>query len=134
MDGSNSSIAGGNIKPARFVKQSTTAGSVLQAGAGEAVYGISHNTTRNLPLEGWDDGFHAKANENCGVWGNLCKQVPLVSGGAVGVGDYLKSDSDGRGVATTTDRDKYGAIARTPATAANQIIMVDVVIGERSTA
>jgi hypothetical protein len=134
MYGSNSAIAAGNIKPKRFLKQGAVPGTVLQAGAGEAVYGISHDGTRNLPLEGWDDGFHAKAGENCGVYGNGCKQVPITAGGVVAVGDYLKADADGRAVAASADRDAYGAIARTTATAAGQEIMVDVVLGERSKA
>lgn len=125
-------VADGNVKPGRFVKRGTVAGHVAQAGAGERTCGISHTNVRNAAVPGWDDGYHAIAGEQVAINGNTVENAPLISGGVITPGAYLKSDSDGRGVVATTDKDEYGAIARTGATAANQLISVDVVQGQLS--
>jgi hypothetical protein len=49
------------------------------------------------------------------------------SGTAIAAMDYLKSDSSGRGVKTTTNGDEVGAQALEAATTANAIIAVRVV-------
>lgn len=112
-------VANGNVSPSRFVKLDTTTGvkdRVVQAtdgaaSAGDPIYGISGAGVRNAPLAGWDDGYHAIAGENCMVWGMPEKDVFLELGGTVTVGAFLKSDANGKGVATTTTGDNVGARA-----------------------
>lgn len=111
MLGSFSKIAGGDIAPARFVKLHTTEGQAVQCGAGEAIFGISQPSTRRLALAGWDDGFAAKSGENVNIIGPGDDEGLLELGGTVTVGQYLKSDADGKGVAATTDKDFVGAQA-----------------------
>jgi hypothetical protein len=103
--------AGGNISPCRFVKQSTTAdNTVLQAGAGETVYGISQAGVRRTPYSSLDDGYAAIAGEDLEVFGvgEVCN---LELGGTVTRGDRVKSDANGKGVTSATNGDEYGAIA-----------------------
>lgn len=133
MAESYSAVASGNIAPCRFVKYSTTAGQVTQCGAGEAAVGISQEQIRNAPYGSLDDGYAAIANERLRVYGEPEQDVMLELGGTVTRGAFLKSDADGKGVATTTDQDKYGAIAR-EAGVSGDLVRVQVKIGERSTA
>lgn len=109
--------ASGNISPSRFVKLTTTAdGEVTQAGAGEQIYGISQKTTRRTPYGALDDGYAAIAGENVGVHG-IGEECLLEAGGTVAPGDRLKSDASGKGVATTTNLDEWGAICLQAGTA-----------------
>jgi hypothetical protein len=124
-------VAGGNITQRRFLKQSAV-GVVVMATAGtssrgDPVYGISGEGTRNAPYSTLDDGFLAIAGENVKVRfpGEVCQ---LTAGGNVAVGNRLKSDSTGRGVAATANGDQYGAVALS-AGAANESILVRVEIG-----
>ena len=103
-------VAGGNISPHRFVKPSTTADhTVLQAGAGEKVVGISQRGTRNVPYSSLDDGYAAIAGESLRVYstGETCL---VECGGTVTPGDRLKADSNGKAVVASSG-DEYGAIA-----------------------
>lgn len=105
-------VAGGNVAPSRFVKLDVSnKGKVLQAGAGEMVFGISQEGTRNIPYSTLDDGFAAIAGENLRIYGPGDNGMMLELGGTVAVGDRLKSDANGKGVATTTANDEVGAIA-----------------------
>lgn len=112
-------MANGNIKPCRFTKWDTTAdGKVLQAGAGDKISGVSQKGTRLPPLADgiitFDDGYAAIAGDPIMIYrpgGQYGFEILLVLGGTVTRGDRLKSDSDGRGVMTTTNLDEVGAIA-----------------------
>lgn len=103
--------AGGNISPARFVKPDTTTDEqVLQCGAGDRIIGVSQAGTHRTPYSTLDDGYAAVATEEIEVFG-IGEQPWLELGGTVAVGDRLKADANGKGVATTTDLDEWGAIA-----------------------
>ncbi len=105
-------VANGNVAPSRFVKlDTTTEGRVLQATAGDKIYGISQQGTRNTPYGALDDGFAAIAGENLNIYGPPEKDVLLELGGTVTRGDSLKSDANGKGVTTTSTGDWIGAIA-----------------------
>src|SRR4051794_2591226 len=106
-----SQVANGNIYPCRFVKDDTADGMVVQAGAGDRVRGISGSGTRSAPYPGLDSAYHAVAGDNCLLYGPGTRDVPLELGGTVTKGGRIKSDADGKGVASTTDKDQYGAIA-----------------------
>lgn len=133
MHGSYTKIANGNIKPGRFVKIDTTnSNRVVQAGAGDRIYGISKMGTRNIALSGLDDGYVAIAGEAVHIYGPGDPGVELVLGGTVTAGDFLKSDADGCGVVADTNLDDYGARTAVSGVATEQI-PVEVLIGERST-
>lgn len=125
-------VAGGNVSQRTFLKQSAL-GKVVSAtdgtsSAGDIVYGIAGEGTRNAPYSTLDDGYLAIAGENVKVRfpGEVCL---LRSGAAFAVGARLKSDSTGRGIAVTTAGDNYGAVALELATAADQFVKVRVECG-----
>lgn len=107
-------IAGGDVRPARFVKQSTSAdNTVLETDANEEVFGISTNATQDAPLPN-ADGDAAEAGDpvHINTPGMIC-DLEIGSGG-VTRGAWIKSDADGKGVlaATTgTTAQNYGAKA-----------------------
>jgi len=109
---SYSLTADGDIRPSRFVKLATgTAGRVAECDAGEQIYGVSGPSVRNAPYSTLDDGLHAVAGEGVLVYGPPEKDVMLELGGTVTRGQFLKSDADGKGVASTADQERVGAIA-----------------------
>lgn len=125
-------IAGGNVAPCRFVTLGTN-GRVTQSTAGQQVFGVSGQGTRFPPYGSLDDGYHAIAGEDCEVHGPPEKDVLLDIGGTVTVGAFLKSDANGKGVASTTDREDVGAVALQAGSDGDQI-RVQLILMERSTA
>lgn len=124
-------IADGNIAPMCFVKASGASGDnrCLQAGAGDPIIGISQQQQRNAPWGPLQDGYAAKQGEQLRVFG-LGEVTWLLVGGTVAVGNRLKSDANGKGIATTADGDEYGAIALEAGTSGQQI-RVQVQLGQR---
>lgn len=95
-------VAGGDIRPCRFVKISTAADfTVLEADANEEVFGISTNATQDAPIPN-ADGDAAEAGDQVHV--NQPGTFALLELGSGGVtrGGWLKSDADGKGVAVAT--------------------------------
>lgn len=107
-----------------FVKLDTTANQIAVAGAGDKILGIL------------EDDPPSGAAGKVRISGGTTKLVVDGSGTAIAIGDYLKSDASGRGVKTTVDRDKVGAMALAASSAAGDIIEVLVLPPgtERSTA
>jgi hypothetical protein len=130
-------VANGNINPSRFVKIDTTAdGKVLIcAAASDPIIGISQKGVHNTPLtiggQSLDDGYAATAGQNLVVY-IPPDRTDIEVGAAVTRGDRLISDGSGRGITTTVDGDFYGAIALASATAAGQLIPVEVFCGQRA--
>lgn len=133
-----SRYCGGNVKPARFVKQDTVRGKVLQATAGSGTegsvtFGISDKGTWQAPLgvpgggTALDDGYAGiVGSPPITVW-QAGAEVYVLSGAAFAIDDSLKSDSDGRAILADTSGDNIGAVALEAATAANQYVKVRVV-------
>lgn len=107
-------VAGGTVRPARFVKVSTAADNTyLEADANEAIIGISSQATQDAPTSG--------ASANAAETGDQLHVNPVgtrcllkIGSGGVTRGDEIKSDADGQGVtrATTgTTVQNVGAIA-----------------------
>lgn len=95
-------IAGGDIRPCRFVKVSTAADfTLLECDANEEVFGISTNATQDAPIPN-ADGDAAEAGDQIHVHqpGTVC-DLEIGSGG-ITRGAWLKSDADGKGVAAAT--------------------------------
>jgi hypothetical protein len=94
-------VAGGNVTRLSFVKIDTTnpRAVVLAAGTGVAIVGVSGKGHRLPPVESWslDDGFVAKAGENCEVHTDP-GIYEVVLGGTVTRGDLLTSDGSGHAV------------------------------------
>lgn len=122
-------IANGDIYPMRFVKEDTTDGLYLQAGAGDRIRGIAFKDTRRIQLLD-TSGKLAAATEPFSFYtpGERCW---LELSGTVTPGARIKSASDGTGVVTTTDKDQYGAIADANGVS-GELIPVFVMIGEVS--
>jgi hypothetical protein len=127
-------LANGDIYPSRFVKidTSVTLGSepkVIQAGAGDRIVGISMLGTRRAEYID-ASGKAAAAGEplQCYDYPDECR---LELGGTVTAGARIKSDANGKGVVTTTDKDQYGAYALESGVA-GELIRVKILIGEVS--
>lgn len=110
---SHSMVAGGDIRPSRFIKVSTAADyTCLEADANEAIIGISTNAVRDAPIPNADtDAAEAGDDLHYHPIGSVCD---LELGGTVTRADEIKSDADGKGVvrATTgTTLQNFGAIA-----------------------
>lgn len=95
-------VAGGNIKPNRFIKLSTSANNTaLQAGANEAVIGIARQGTKLAP--GIDTtGYLATSGDNVPYFGDGEVTMLVLGSGGCAAGDLLKSDINGAGVAIAT--------------------------------
>ena len=111
-----SRIADGDVYPMRFVKLSTsTAERLLQAGAGDMIFGVSQKGTRFFPVDFMDDGKAAVQGEMLHVYGpggDGGGEILLELGGTVATqGVRLKSDADGKGTPVTADGDQFGAIS-----------------------
>lgn len=104
----HSAKAGGNISPSRFVKITAT-GTVSQTGAGEVCDGISQEGTRRVALDGLDDGYAAIAGYDIEYYGDNAECLLELSG-TVTIGQRIKADTNGTGVASTADGEEYGAI------------------------
>jgi hypothetical protein len=90
-------IASGDINEYRFVKVGTdnTIKSVAQATAGAAIFGVAQYRQ--------DDGKP--------IAPSIVGVGDLIIGGTVSAGNRLKSDANGKGVATDGAGQEYGAIA-----------------------
>ena len=86
---------------------------VETAGAGGQIFGISADTSAA--------GGHVAVFD---APGRVCYLTVDGNAGAISVGSYLKADSSGHGVATTSAGDECGAIALEASTAAGDIISV----------
>jgi len=62
--------------------------------------------------------------------GGISKLVVDGNAGAIATGDKLTSNSEGKGIKTTTDKNVYGAIALEASTAAGDLIQVLVTPGQ----
>lgn len=120
-------LFGGDCEPSRFVKLSSSADhTVVRCGAGEAAIGISFEGSKDAPIPG-ASALAVVSGMSTRVY-QIGESCELEAGGAVSAGDYIKSDSTGRGV-TASSTDKYYAIARAAAAAAGQRIKVTIAFG-----
>ena len=121
-------VAAGNISPSRFVKYDSAVGKVVaNATATTLPTGVSGEWTRNTPLTGYDDGYHAISGENCRVYCDN-EECWLELGGTVTYGDKLIASTAGVGITSVTDKDAYGAIALQSGVS-GQLIRVKVIRG-----
>lgn len=123
--------ASADILPFRFVKM-TGAKTCATAGANERIIGVSGPGTRYAPLSDLvTTNNHANTGEPVQVRGDT--DICLVTAGAsFSAGVALKSDATGRAVAIATSgaaTQNVGAIALEAATAANELIQVQIQIG-----
>jgi len=125
-------VAGGTIRPSRFVKIDTSADDrVVEATANDALAGVAQVGTNRVPLSDLVSTSNAAiAGEQLKVYGegDFCH---LEAGAAIANGELLKSDSVGRGVpalTTGTTSQNVGARALETASAAGELVRVQVVL------
>lgn len=133
-------MAGGNIRPSRFVKMSgtaTTGDNVgLEADAGENVIGIAMEGSNQPPLYGTgpDPAYAAASGQSFKLYGqgDICL---LYAGTAANIvpGARVKSDADGGGVLAAVD-EASGAICLEAPTADGQFFRVQVELHPNNTA
>lgn len=126
--GESSLFPGGDIPFSSFVKlDPSNTGYALVAGANDVVFGISGPETRRIALDSYDTDLAGKSGDPAlKIYGVGSTMVPLRLGGTVAHGDPIISDASGKGVKSTTNKDKVAAIARASGVA-GEIIPVDVV-------
>jgi len=128
---SMSLLCNGNVSPSRLVKLDTTqvGGYVIQCVGSDRPIGVAQEGTRQAPLSGLDDGYVGIAGVNEIVVYTTNDVCWIEIGGAVTTGDYLKPNSSGQGVTSSSSGDQYGAIALESGTAAGQYVKCRVAIG-----
>jgi len=106
-----------------FVRITTNADFDVQACvANEVAIGVSDYAPQDAVLPGGSVGPAAVAGTAVRVFG-LGETCEVLAGGTIQAGQYVKPDANGKAVACSTN-DKYSAIARSGATAANQLVKV----------
>jgi hypothetical protein len=118
-------VASADVDPSVFVKISGVH-SVATAGAGEAVYGVTQEWTREAPIPGVTPKA-ALAGEPVTVYGPG-DQCEVLAGEAINAGAFVKSNSAGKAVAVGTGAMYYAQAVNT-VTAANQKLKVTLVRG-----
>jgi hypothetical protein len=117
--------ASADIDPSVFVKISGNH-TVATAGAGEAVYGVSHEGTREAPIPNVTPKC-ALAGESVMVYGPG-DQCEVLAAEAISAGAFVKSNSAGKAVAVGTGA-MYYAQAINSVGAANQKLKITLVRG-----
>lgn len=141
MENSFTKRATGNISPCRIVRVDTAVDdgcqqAVLASTTSHTLLGISGEDKLFINYGSLDDGYHATATagrDMCKIHGEGSRGVLLDIGGTVAAGDRLSPDANGKGITTTTDRDRYAATAEESGVDGDRI-RVHVTLGERSTA
>lgn len=122
-------VAGGNIYPCRFIKESTAAPfSVVQATANSRICGVTAEGTTVVAIKGYTDDacvYAATAGLPVPYFGEH-DECLLEVGAQVAVGDYLVSDADGKGVPAAVGSTTIGAVALEAASTAGTKIRVRV--------
>ena len=123
LGGGISWIAGGTIAPSRFVKQTSTAFTIIQATSGDALLGVMQEGQRNAPGVTGSDSAIAAINGDAGTFfiynpGDRCR-VELIA--AVTAGQFLKASTDGKAIAHTTGTANIGGSALTSGNAGDKI-------------
>ena len=86
-----------SAKQFRFVKMSSDGQVAVAAAATDNILGVLQDTDADA------------AGKACAV--RVAGETKLVAGGTIDEGQYLTSDANGDAVATTTDKERIGAIA-----------------------
>lgn len=123
-------VAGGDIYPCRFIKQSDTAPfTAVQATSNkDDIIGVSAEGTTVVPIDGYTNSasvYAATVGLPVSYWGEH-DECLLVMSEVCDAGDLLTSDANGMGKVGTAGTDKIGARALQPCTAAGQKIRVAV--------
>lgn len=121
-------IAGGDIRPSRFVKVSTAADmTCLEADANEKIIGVSSDATQDAPLANADtDAAEAGDQVHIQPIGSKCKVT--VGSGGVTRGAQVKSDSDGKAVLAATTGTTSQWIAGTALESASEDELADILV------
>lgn len=122
-------VAGGDIYPCRFIKESSTAPfTVVQATENSRICGVTTEGTTTVAIKGVTDDscvYAARVGLPVSYFGEHDECLLQVNE-QVQPGDYLVSDADGYGVKATDSNTTIGAVALEPATAAGEKIRVRV--------
>lgn len=113
-------VAGGDIRPSRFIKISTAANqTALESDAGELSVGVSGEGTQDAPQSG-SDGDAAEAGDHF-MYHPIGDEALIETGsGGCGAGAHLTPDADGKAV-IATQGDYVGALALEAASAGEKV-------------
>jgi hypothetical protein len=118
-------IASGTIKPGRIVKTDANNFGVVQAGASETIHmiGVATTSFRRAAGSPFDDGNAAVSGESVAVYGLGEMPVLCEIGAAVTAGDWLVSDTNGRGITGTTDQFAVGQALESGTTLGQRVLI-----------
>lgn len=103
-------VAYGAIAPCRFVKFNANGPrNVAQATAGQSADGISQEWQKGTPGLTGSDTAVAAADGDPIMFHGMGEIALLEFGGTIDEGAFIKSDSNGKGVTTSTSGDYYSA-------------------------
>jgi hypothetical protein len=95
-------VAGGDIRPHRFIKQSTAADyTMLEADANERTVGVAQENTQDAPVTGGSANAAEAGDQFSYAPVGTIASVEVGSGGTTH-GALLKSDADGKAVLAAT--------------------------------
>ena len=123
LGGGISWVAGGTIAPSRFIKQTSTAFTVIQATSGEALLGVMQEGQRNAPGLTGSDADIAAISGDAGTFnvynpGDRCR-VKVIA--AVNPGVALKCSTGGMGITHSTGTANIGGFTLTSGNAGDLV-------------
>lgn len=123
LGGGISWVAGGTIAPSVFVRQTSTAFTIVQATSGEALLGVMQEGQRNAPgITGSDSAIAALVGDagtfNIYNPGDRCR-VKVIA--AVNPGVALKASTGGLGISHTTGTANIGGFTLTAGNAGDLV-------------
>jgi len=126
-------IAGGAIRPHRFVKMDTAEEHQgLECDANDAPIGIAGPPTLNAPMSDLVTTNNAAADGDSFLLKGPGEYCQLEAGASFNSGTRLKADADGKGVAVATSGttiQQWGAISQQAAAADGDLVEVFVELG-----
>lgn len=119
-------LAGGNIRPSRFLKCNGTELVAVEADGSNPIIGVSQEGVHGAPGTAFDDGYAATTTyKEFRVYGPT-EQCLVVSGAAFASGLFLESDANGAAVQYSGSA-YIGGYSIEAATASNQLVRIVVV-------
>jgi hypothetical protein len=118
-------LAGGDIRPSRFLMASAAFTAVEADGTTGPIIGVSQEAVHGAPGTAFDDGFAATtAYPEFRTYG-VAEQCFVVAGAAFDAGVFLESDANGAAVARSGAA-FIGGYSLDAATASNQLVRIIV--------
>ena len=118
-------IAGGNIRPSRFLMCNGTEMTAVEANGSAMIVGVSQEGVHGAPGTAFDDGFAATTTYPEFRTYGVAEQCLVVAGASFASGVFLESDGNGAAVAVSGAA-YIGGYSIEAATASHQLVRIVV--------